>query len=266
MDSRYDEAIESAHKAITLGPNDADAYVNLAIVFMFSGRPAEALAAVETALRLNPRPSPGVNGYYGAVLFMNHQYENAIEPLFKAREASILAREYLAITYAQLGRLDEAKVQVDALVKVLPSTSVSYYRVYYAHHKREEDRIHILEGLRRAGVAEWPFGYKGRSEDRLDGSAIKTLSFGRTWIGNIHAGSQFIQEIGKDGKVAFRTTQSLVTGTASVEADMLCLKSAYLMGRKRCGYVYRNSKGTLEENNAYVYVSPTYVMFFSPVR
>ena len=197
---------------------------------------------------------------------MNHQYENAIEPLFKAREASILAREYLAMTYAQLGRLDEAKVQVDALVKVFPSTSVSYYRVYYAHHKREEDRVHILEGLRRAGVPEWPFGYEGRSEDRLDGSAIKTLSFGQTWIGNIHAGSQFIQEIGKDGKVAYRSEQSLVTGTASVEADMLCLKSAYFMGRKRCGYLYRNPKGTLEEKNEYIYVRPTLLMFFSPVR
>ena len=266
MDSRYDEAIESANKAVTLGPNGADAYVNLALVLMFSGRPAEALAAVETALRLNPRPSPGVYGYYGAVLFINHQYENAIEPLFKAREASILAREYLAMTYAQLDRLDEAKVQVDALVKVIPSTSVSYYRVYYAHHKREEDRVHILEGLRRAGVPEWPFGYEGRSEDRLDGSAIKTLSFGQTWIGNIHAGSQFIQEIGKDGKVAYRSEQSLVTGTASVEADMLCLKSAYFMGRKRCGYLYRNPKGTLEEKNEYIYVRPTLLMFFSPVR
>ena len=59
---------------------------------MFSGRPVEALAAMETALRLNPRPIPGVYGYYGAVLFMNRQYEKAIEPLKKARAASYFAR------------------------------------------------------------------------------------------------------------------------------------------------------------------------------
>jgi TolB-like protein/Tfp pilus assembly protein PilF len=266
MDGRYDEAMESAHKAVTLGPNNADAYVNLGIVLMFSGRPSEALAAMETALRLNPRPSPGVNGYYGAVLFMNHRYEKAIEPLFKAREASMLAIEYLAMTYAQLGRLDEAKVQVDALLKVIPGTSVSFYRVYYAHHKREEDRVHILEGLRRAGVPEWPFGYDGRVEDRLDGSAIKTLLFGWTWIGQNPAGIQFIQEIGEDGKFAYRSVQSFITGQASVREDMLCLKSEHLMGRECCGYVYRKPGGTRAEKNEYVYVGATTLMFFSPVR
>jgi TolB-like protein/class 3 adenylate cyclase/cytochrome c-type biogenesis protein CcmH/NrfG len=264
VDGRHDEAIESARKAVSLVPNSADAYVNLAIVFMFSGRPAEALAAVETALRLNPRPSSGVYGYYGAVLFMNRQYEKAIEPLEKARESSYFAREYLAMAYAQLGRLDDAKAEIAGL---LPDTNLSWYRVSYAHYKREEDRAHLLDALRKAGVPEWPFGYEGRTEDRLDGSAIKTLALGRTWVGHNPAGIQFIQEIGEDGKFAYRSVQSFVTGQASVQGDMLCLKSAaYLMGRKRCGYVYRNPGGTIEENNEYVYVGITALLFFSPVR
>ncbi|KKL47739.1 hypothetical protein LCGC14_2332510, partial [marine sediment metagenome] len=126
---------------------------------------------------------------------------------------------------------------------------------------------HLLDALRKAGLPEWPFGYEGRAEDRLDGSALKTLALGRTWVGQTSAGLQFMQEIGAEGKVAFRSTQSLITGNASMRGDILCLKSSYiLMGRKRCGYVYRNPGGTLEENNAYVYVSPTVLMFFSPVR
>ena len=265
MDGRYDEAIASTNKAVSLGPSSADAYVNLALVLMFSGKPAEALAAMDTALRLNPKPSPGVNGYYGAVLLVNHQYEKAIEPLFKASEASNLAREYLAMAYAQLDRPDDAKAQVDALLKMIPSTSLSYYRVYFEHHKREEDRIHLLEALRKAGVPEWPFGYEGRVNDRLSGSAIKTLTFGRTWVGNNHPGSQFIKEIGKDGVFAYRSSKSFITGAASVQDDMLCLTSAYLMGRKRCGYVYRYPEGTLEEKNEYVYVGATVLLFFSPV-
>ena len=151
---RYDEAIESARKAVSLGPNSADAYVNLAIVFMFSGRPDEALAAMETALRLNPRPFSGVYGYYGAVLFMNRQYEKAIEPLEKARESSYLARQHLAMAYAQLGRLDDAKVEIDSLLKAVPEDCLSFYRIYYAHHKREADRAHMIEALRKAGLPE----------------------------------------------------------------------------------------------------------------
>jgi len=266
-DGRYDEAMESARKAVSLGPNSADAYLNLAIVLMFSGRPAEALAAMETALRLNPRPSPGVYSYYGAVLFMNRQYEKAIEPLEKAKESSFFAREYLAMVYAQLGRLDDAKVETDNLLKTFPDMCLSFNQVYYEHHKREADRAHIIEALRKAGVPEWPFGYEGRAQDRLDGSALKTLALGRTWVGQTGAGLQFMQEIGADGKFAFRSAQSLITGNASVQDDMLCLKSAhFLMGRKRCGYVYRNPGGTLKENNAYVYVSPSDLLFFSPLR
>jgi len=264
VDGRYDEAIASVRKAVSLGPNSADAYVNLAIVLMFSGRPAQALAAMETALRLNPRPSPGVLGYYGAVLFMNHQYENAIEPLKKAQAASYFAREHLAMTYAQLGRLDDAKAEIAGL---LPDTNLSWYRVSYAHYKREEDRTHLLVALRKAGVPEWPFGYEGRTVDRLDGNEIKTLALGRTWVGHTSAGLQFMQEIGTDGKVAYRSAQSFITGNASVQGDMLCLKSAAtLMGRKRCGYVYRYPGGTLEEKNEYIYVGVTALMFFSPVR
>jgi adenylate cyclase len=198
---------------------------------------------------------------------MNRQYEKAIEPLVKARESSYLAREFLAMAYAQRGRLDDAKAETDSFLKALPDICLSFFRIYYAHHKREADRAHIIEALGRAGFPEWPFGYEGRAQDRLDGSTLKTLALGRTWVGHTGAGLQFMQEIGADGKVAFRSTQSLVTGNASVQDDMLCLKSAYhLMGRKRCGYVYRNPGGTLEENNAYVYVGPTDLLFFSPLR
>jgi TolB-like protein/class 3 adenylate cyclase/cytochrome c-type biogenesis protein CcmH/NrfG len=267
VDGQHDEAIESARKAVSLGPNNADSYLNLAIVLMFSGRPAEALAMMETALRLNPRPPPGVYGYYGAVLFMNRQYEKAIEPLEEARESSYLARGFLAMSYAQLNRLDDAKAEIESLLKAIPNNNLSFYRVYYAHHKREADRTHLLNALRKAGLPEWPFGYEGRAEDRLEGIELNKLAFGRTWVGHTSAGLQFIQEISAHGKVAYRSKQSLITGNASVQNDMLCLKSAYyIMGRKRCGYVYRNPEGTLEEKNTYVYVSPTAVMFFSPVR
>ena len=161
----------------------------------------------------------------------------------------------------------DSLVTDESLLKEIPAECLAVNRLILAHHKRETDRAHMIEALRKAGLPEWPFGYEGRTEDRLKGSALKTLALGRTWIGHTSTGLQFIQEIGTDGKVAFRSEQSLITGNASVQDDMLCLKSAhYLMGRNLCGYVYRNPEGTLEENNAYVYVSPTAVMFFSPVR
>ena len=51
---QHEEAIAEAKRAIASDPNDADGYVALAGALSFAGRPAEALDAVERAMRLNP--------------------------------------------------------------------------------------------------------------------------------------------------------------------------------------------------------------------
>ncbi len=263
-DSRHDEAIASAQKSISLDPNNADAYTYLATVLTFAGRHAEALAAMETAFRLNPKPPAHFYGDLGWVLFHNRQYEKAIGPLEKALEAGVELFGTLAMTYAQLGRLDEARAMVDKILESFPAANLAYHRVLYAHHKRKEDLEHRIDSLRKAGMPEWPFGYKGRPEDRLDERAITALIFGRTWIGQDPDGGPFIQETSQDGSVAFRSPVSLLTGTAWVEGGMLCYQfSAVALSRKSCGYVFRNPVGTPDEQNEYVQVGVADVLYFS---
>ncbi len=55
---QYDQAIAEGERAIALDPNDADSYAYHAQALTFAGRPAEALRAVEQAMRLNPRYPP----------------------------------------------------------------------------------------------------------------------------------------------------------------------------------------------------------------
>ena len=111
---------------------------------------------------------------------------------------------------------------------------------------------------------EWPFGNKGRPEDRLDERAIAALTFGRTWIGQDPDGAPFIQETSQDGKVGFRNPVSLLTGTAWVEGGMLCYQfPAAPLSRKACGYLFRNPGGTPEEQNEYVQVGVADVLYFS---
>jgi adenylate cyclase len=266
-DGRYDEALASVRKAVSLGPNSADAYVNLAIVLISVGKPVEALEAMETTLRLNPRPSPGVLGYYGVVLFMNRQYKRALEPLMKARESCNFAREFLAMTYAQLDRLDDAKVEIENLLEKYPDMCLAFMQIAHDRYKRETDRVHILDALSKAGLPPWPSGFEGLAENRLDGNALKKLAHGRTWVGHTSRDLNFIQEIGEDWKFAFRSPETLMTGVASVQRDRLCLNSEFvLFSHERCGHVYRNPGGTLENKNAYVYVNPTNLLFFSPVH
>ena len=58
VDGEHETAIQSAQRAVDFGPSDAEAHATLASVLAYAGRPAEAVAAVETALRLDPDPRP----------------------------------------------------------------------------------------------------------------------------------------------------------------------------------------------------------------
>ena len=51
---QYEQAIAEGERAITLDPNYAEGYAWLGAIVNLAGRPAEAIVAVEKALRLNP--------------------------------------------------------------------------------------------------------------------------------------------------------------------------------------------------------------------
>lgn len=264
VDSQHEQAIASAEKAIALNPNNAEAYVWLSRVLIHAGKHAEALVAIETAFRFNPKPPPYLYAELGSALFWNRQYEKAIELLEKARSGGVLYFNTLAMTYAQLGRVDEARTVVDEIRKRVPFVNLNYYRVLSKHYKREEDREHRIASLRKAGIPEWPFGYEGRAEDLLDEHTVRDLVFGRTWVGQRADDVPFIQEITNDGKVAIRTPASLMAGEAWVEEGMLCydLPTSFT-SRSFCGYLFRNPTGTSEQKNEYVQVGVAGVSFFS---
>ncbi|MGI9304662.1 MAG: winged helix-turn-helix domain-containing protein [Gammaproteobacteria bacterium] len=270
VDGQYDAAIESARKAVSLSPNDAQAYVNLALVLAYSGEVAAAVEAMDTALRLNPRPTPGVLLILGFTLFADHRYDEAIEPLKTARDASPeseFGHLYLAAAYAQADRPTQAQAAIDDLVELYPATNLALYRVVYANHRHERDLTHLLDALRKAGLPDLPFGYEGRDEDRLDNGAIRALTLGRTWAGRHAKGVPFVKQVGEDGSFAYRSTSTFFTGTAKVEGDVLCQQyEGQLMGRKNCGHIYRNSNGSREGNDEYVFVNVTGIQYFSVMQ
>jgi class 3 adenylate cyclase/TolB-like protein/Tfp pilus assembly protein PilF len=263
-DGWHDQAIETARKAIALQPSSAEAYAYLAGALITAGRHAEALSAMETALRIDPKPLPQFHADFGVVLFNNQQHERALEELEKARDAGVDYLEYLAAVYAKLGRSAEARATARRLIEMGGSINLEFLRVQYSHYRRKEDLDQLLDALRTAGLPEWPYGYQGRPEHRLDSQDIAAVAFGRTWTGRRDDDRPFVQEISKDGTLAYRDTSSLVTGIISVETGKLCQQSeTFLMGRKHCGYLYRNPDGRRETTDEYVYVSPAAIYRFS---
>ena len=224
------------------------------------------------------KPPSGVYRLSGFILFMAHRYEQAIDLLIKARTAtpSNPSHEELAMAYAQMDRLDEAKAEIDGMLKLWPAANLTYYRVLYAHHKREEDLDFRIAALRKAGLPQWPYDYDGRAENRLKGGEIQRLIHDRNWYGRRIGAEDFVRENTKDGRVRFRDPEAhpgrssstyMLHGTLSIEGDMLCYQyEEFLLGRRYCGNVYRNPDGSHEEKNAYVDVNAIVIDYFRPAR
>ena len=73
-------------------------------------------------------------------------------------------------------------------------------------------------------------------------------------------------QIGRDGKLVFRSTTMLVSGIAFVDRGMLCqqINSLIALGRADCGPVYHRSVKGREP--AFIYVNATNVFYFSPAN
>ena len=269
VDGEHEAAIDSARRAVEFGPSNAEARATLASVLAYAGRPAEAVDAAETALRLDPRPPASVLQTAGLALFLDDQYDRAIEALQQAQDlAAGLSEplELLATTYALAGRSQRAKDEVEVLLQGIPSLSIQFYRVMYAHHRRSEDLARRLEGLRKAGMPEWPYGYPGRPEQRLDRSHASAVTFGHTWQGQHRSGEPFLVQISEDGTTAYRSPSSLRTGRLALREDRLCdLSDDFLLGRANCGYVYQDPSSVDGTKYEYVYVNAFSFMHFSVV-
>jgi TolB-like protein len=268
VDRRYEEALASAGRAVALGPSDAEAHAALSLVLTFAGRHADAVAAIETAQQFNPSLSTSERLVAGLAFLLHGDYARAIETLKRARAEAprlIDIHALLAAAYARAGRLSEARDAAAEARRTVPATSVETWRVLYAHFRNGQDLERVLEAMRDAGLPEWPFDFRGEDRDRLSRADISRLAFGRTWQGRTGAGEPALLQLGRDGKTAFRTPTQIATGTAFVDRDMLCEQSEnVLLGRPRCGPVYRRTHDPSEPE--YTYVNAFTLFHFSPVE
>jgi adenylate cyclase len=140
---------------------------------------------------------------------------------------------------------------------------------YEPYYKREEDLNRHLQGLKAAGVPEWPFGYEGRSEDQVTGQALSALAIGHTWMGYapVHPGENtppFFLQIDKENRIVYRSAHTLLGGIVRLENDRLCVQfDGYFSNIWLCGAVYRNVAASNEPSVDYVYVLPDGLRYFS---
>jgi adenylate cyclase len=148
----YDQAMTAYEKAVALNSNQAGLLSEMADALTHVGRPKDAIEQMKQAMRLNPL---GPNWYawnLGLAYYHAGQYEKAIaalKPLLHLGWVSVPRR--LAASYAQLGRLDEARAQAAEALKLDPDFSIATFTKTQSY-KNPTDLEHYLDGLRKAGL------------------------------------------------------------------------------------------------------------------
>ena len=151
-----DRAKAEAELALALNPNSSGAYASLGGIEIYSGRPLDAIPALERATRLDPAYRPQHLHFLGMAYLVAGKYETAAAVL---RERILLvpgtdfSRVLLASALGYLGEVDEAHRIWRELREINPKYS---FHEHFARQpfKRPEDVQRIADGLAEAGIVD----------------------------------------------------------------------------------------------------------------
>lgn len=151
---QLNEAMASAANAIALNPSYADAFILLASVMCYSHSPTNSITLINKAVRLNPNSSSNYKFHLGQCQFVLGKYQDAIktfEATLVRNPTSQRANLWLAASYAQVGRTEDAKWVVEQLLSWNPGLTIGHVKSVtpFSH---EADMEFLLHGLIKAGL------------------------------------------------------------------------------------------------------------------
>jgi len=157
--NRFEEALELADRALMLHPNSVLVRNRVGAVYTVCGESEKAIAQCEAARRMNPldsrKAATATFVVLTSALYLARRFEESIHAgmraLAFAPQANV-ARKYVALSLAQLDRIDEARAEIAELIKHQPGASQAWFRQRGFPHKWMEE-LH-LEGLRKAGLRQ----------------------------------------------------------------------------------------------------------------
>jgi adenylate cyclase len=142
-------------RAIELNPSSTLARLCLSCVLEFGGRPQDAVPQLHTSLRLDPH-SPILSHVYNDLAlcyFLLREHDAAVEAASKAVEinrGNVRGRQRLVAALAELGRVNEARLELERLLRHQPDFDTHYVNKTYPF-QHAEDAEFFIQALRKAG-------------------------------------------------------------------------------------------------------------------
>ena len=152
---RHEEALGEFARALALHPNFKDR--RFAFTLLYAGQASQAVEITDALVRLDPFYPPLTSAYRGYANYTLRNYEAAVADLNAAcgrapRQRNF--RQWLAASYAQLGYLERAAEEAQAVLQLQPDYTIERVAAAVSPFRRFEDAAHLFEGLRKAGLPE----------------------------------------------------------------------------------------------------------------
>jgi Flp pilus assembly protein TadD len=148
---QYDRALDHMARALAVNPNDANVLASSGYIHALTGDPEAGLRQMGTALERNLSSPSWYHWMRGIILYILGRFDEALRAfnLHSPPNPSILS--WRTATLVELGRIDEARAAIQALLAIRPGATVSKAR-RSLDYTPNLDRY--LESLRQAGLPE----------------------------------------------------------------------------------------------------------------
>ena len=148
-----DRFVVAAERAIAINPNNVWTLAFLSTLFSISGRYERGLALAKRAISLNAGCPAWINLTFFHYHYSQHAYEEALDFAHKAYLPNFYRTHMrLAATYGKLGCREEAKREVDSLLKLKPNFDQWVREEFNRWNLPEEQSEDLIDGLMKAGL------------------------------------------------------------------------------------------------------------------
>lgn len=137
-------------RALSLNPNYDLVVVQMGELFTWLGQSEEGIDWIGRAMKLNPHHPARFWGHLGRAHFVGRQYAKAIEAFMHMASFDAQQHGFLAASYGWLGDKTAAAAHVARMRELDRELDLERF-LATMHYAREEDLIHLKEGLQKAG-------------------------------------------------------------------------------------------------------------------
>lgn len=152
----FDKAVEFYEEALALEPDNAEVHAYYGETLNFTEQAEKSVELLHRALEIEKLSPPSWDFMLGHAHYELGQNDQAVPRILRCIDRAPMfpaARLYLACTYVELGRLDEAAEQIQTLRDFEPRYTMDAVRERYKYSD-QTNGSRFLENLCKAGLPE----------------------------------------------------------------------------------------------------------------